>query len=64
MVTMHFAGAGIHQFLFAISGLLSLIYLVLIAFVIYCLVLFIKFANRGIKALDLYIKEKENENKL
>lgn len=27
---------------------------------IYCLVLFIKLARRGIRALDLYIQEKEN----
>lgn len=29
---------------------------------IYCLVLFIKLARRGIRALDLYIQEKENKN--
>lgn len=27
---------------------------------IYCVILFIKLARRGIKALDLYIQEKEN----
>ena len=27
---------------------------------IYCMVLFIKLANRGIKALDIYINEKTN----
>lgn len=35
-----------------------LIYLVLIGLSVYCLILFIKLAHRGIKALDIYIHEK------
>jgi hypothetical protein len=40
--------------------LLILIYLALFGFGIYCMVLFIKLALRGIKALDIYIDEKSN----
>lgn len=43
-----FAGLGV---------LLSLIYLLLIGFAFYCLILFIRLANRGIKALDIYINK-------
>lgn len=35
--------------------IINLIYIVLLALTIYCLVLFIKLARRGIKALDIYI---------
>ena len=45
-------------------GVVSFIYLIIIlCFVgigIYLLVLFVKLANRGIKALDIYINEKTN----
>lgn len=48
-------------------GIISFINLVLILAVlaigIYSFVLFVKLANRGIKALDIYINEKTN-NKL
>ncbi|MFB5673864.1 hypothetical protein ACE3NQ_23880 [Paenibacillus terreus] len=37
-----------------------LLYLILFGVGIYVLVLFIKLARRGIKALDLYIAEKSN----
>jgi len=40
-----------------------LIYLALIGISIYCLVLFIRLAHRGIQALDLYINEKRNQNR-
>lgn len=38
----------------------SIIYLVFLGISVYALVLFIKLAQRGIKALDLYINEKSN----
>ncbi|KEQ21856.1 hypothetical protein ET33_30705 [Paenibacillus tyrfis] len=37
-----------------------LIYVILIGLSIYCLILFIKLARRGIEALDLYIHDKKN----
>lgn len=40
----------------------TLFYLVLAGLTIYCLILFIKLAQRGIKALDIYIREKEHRN--
>ncbi|MCY6959665.1 hypothetical protein [Clostridium brassicae] len=40
-----------------------IIVLVLFSIIIYGFVLFVKLANRGIKALDIYINEKTN-NKL
>lgn len=42
-----------------ISFFTLVIYLILIGVGIYCLVLFIKLAHRGIKALDIYIEEKD-----
>ncbi|MCJ8015209.1 hypothetical protein MUG84_26430 [Paenibacillus sp. KQZ6P-2] len=42
--------------------LFFLFYLVLAGLGIYCLILFIKLAHRGIKALDIYIYEKSNKN--
>ncbi len=54
------AGGGIG--LFSILPLFSvLIYLTLSVLGIYCLILFIKLAHRGIKALDIYISEKNNQ---
>ena len=48
----------------AVLGALSFIYLIivlgLICIGIYCMVLFIKLATRGIKAFDIYINEKTN----
>ncbi|MUG47664.1 hypothetical protein [Paenibacillus woosongensis] len=38
--------------------LIFLVYLVLIGLSVYCIILFIKLARRGIKALDIYIHEK------
>jgi hypothetical protein len=38
--------------------LVQLLYIGFIGFIIYCLVLFVKLARRGIKALDIYIDEK------
>ncbi|WP_168928309.1 hypothetical protein [Paenibacillus ginsengarvi] len=40
-----------------------LFYLVLIGLSVYCLVLFIRLAHRGIKALDIYINEKRDQNR-
>lgn len=40
----------------------SMINLVLLGFLIYAFVLFIKLANRGIKAFDIYINEKSKNN--
>ncbi|GLI09191.1 hypothetical protein YDYSG_52230 [Paenibacillus tyrfis] len=37
-----------------------LIYVILIGLSIYCLILFIQLARRGIEALDLYIHDKKN----
>ncbi|SMC20136.1 hypothetical protein SAMN02745134_01048 [Clostridium acidisoli DSM 12555] len=49
------------------TGIISIInliiILVLLGFFIYGFVLFVKLAKRGIKALDIYINEKNN-NKL
>jgi ABC-type antimicrobial peptide transport system permease subunit len=39
--------------------LFFLIYVISIGLGIYCLVLFIKFARRAIKALDIYLEEKK-----
>jgi hypothetical protein len=39
--------------------LFFLIYVLSIGLGIYCLVLFIKFARRAIKALDIYLEEKK-----
>jgi len=38
----------------------SIIYLVFLGISVYALILFIKLAHRGIKALDIYINEKSN----
>lgn len=43
----------------ALFSLINLIIiLVLVSMGIYCFVLFVKLANRGIKALDIYIDDK------
>ncbi|MFD0871907.1 Uncharacterised protein [Chlamydia abortus] len=42
--------------------LVFLIYLVLLVLGVYCLILFIQLAKRAIKALDLYIQEKSNQD--
>ena len=47
--------------LFSSFGIL--IYLALIGLSVYCLVLFIRLAPRGIKALDLYINEKRDQSR-
>jgi hypothetical protein len=47
------AGAG------PFVGIIILLYLAIIGISIYCLVLFIKLAHRGIKALDIYISKSE-----
>jgi hypothetical protein len=39
-----------------------LIYIVFLGLSIYCLTLFIQLAQRGIKALDIYISKKSNNN--
>jgi len=40
---------------------LVIVYLSLLGLSIYCLVLFIKLAHRGIKALDIYIENNSNK---
>lgn len=49
------------------EDIFAIIYLIivlgLLSIGVYCLVLFIKLAKRGIKALDIYIMEKNNNNK-
>lgn len=47
---------------FAIFGFINIIFiLAFIGISIYCFILFIKLAHRGIKALDLYIEEKTRD---
>jgi hypothetical protein len=41
--------------------LIFLVYALVLGLGIYCLVLFIKFARRAIKALDIYLEEKHNQ---
>lgn len=51
------SSAGMGFGLFGVFG--AIIYLGLLGLSIYCLILFIKLAHRGIQALDLYIDEKK-----
>lgn len=44
-------------------GLLFFLYLALVVLGIMCLVLFIRVANRAVKALDIYIDEKTNRHR-
>lgn len=46
----------------ATSFIFSILYLGLIGLGVYCLILFIQLAQRGIRALDIYIKEKEEHH--
>jgi hypothetical protein len=51
------------RYLSVFAGFNFIIALVLCGLSIYCLILFIKLATRGIKALDIYIsKNGENKN--
>ena len=43
------------------GGIFSIFYLILLGISIYCLVLFIMLAQRGIKALDIYIRKNDKE---
>lgn len=45
-----------------IAILLQLLYFVCIGIGIYCLILFIKLARRGITALDIYINKHKNSS--
>lgn len=48
--------------MFAVTTFINLIiFLGLLGISIYAFVLFVKLANRGIKALDIYINEKNNK---
>jgi hypothetical protein len=47
-----------------LSIFMTIIYLILLGIGVYCLILFIKLARRGIKALDIYIEEKRNNGSL
>lgn len=40
--------------------LILVFYVVLAVLIIYCLILFIRLAHRGITALDMYINDKSN----
>ncbi len=42
--------------------ILFFVYLLFACISVYCLILFIKLAHRGIRALDIYIKEKTHTN--
>ncbi|TCZ79355.1 hypothetical protein E0485_05705 [Paenibacillus albiflavus] len=53
------AAAGMTFGIFPI--LIFLFYLALAGLTVYCLILFIMLARRGVKALDLYIDEKTNK---
>lgn len=48
------------EYITFLSTISILLYLFFFGIGIYVLVLFIKLARRGIKALDLYIEEKSN----
>lgn len=49
------------EMVFTLASSINLILiLALICLGVYALVLFVKLANRGIKALDIYINEKTN----
>lgn len=50
------------NFASALAAPAFLIYLVFIGLVFYALILFIQLARRGIKALDLYLEEKNRRN--
>lgn len=45
-----------------LSLIIYIIYIIIFGFSIYSFVLFIKLARRGIKALDIYISDKSNNN--
>jgi len=54
------AAAGMAFGIFPI--LMFLFYLALAGLSVYCLILFIRLAHRGIKALDIYIDERTKRN--
>lgn len=55
-------GASAVQVTFGFISFLTLFfYIGLAGLFVYCLILFIKLAHRGIKALDIYINEKSNK---
>jgi len=45
-----------------ISLIIVLLYIPLLVLTVYCIVLFIKLANRGIKALDIYLSNNSLNN--
>jgi hypothetical protein len=45
-----------------ISLIIVLLYIPLLVLTVYCIVLFIKLANRGIKALDIYLSNNSINN--
>ncbi|WP_375533030.1 hypothetical protein [Paenibacillus terreus] len=57
---LNFGGVVIMDYITFLTLIPILLYLILFGVGIYVLVLFIKLARRGIKALDLYIAEKSN----
>jgi len=51
------------SFSFTILGVIYILFvLTLGGLAIFCLILFIQIAKRGIKALDIYLSEKQNRN--
>lgn len=47
----------------SIFGIIPILFIVVLGGLsVYCLILFIQVAQRGIKALDIYINEKSNKN--
>lgn len=55
-------GATVGASLGIFSILLFLFYIIIAGLSVYCLILFIRLAHRGIRALDIYINEKSNGN--
>jgi len=52
-------------FSFSILGIIYILFLLTLGgLMIYCLILFIQIAKRGIKALDIYLSEKTKEGDL
>jgi hypothetical protein len=45
-----------------ISLIIVLLYIPLLVLTVYCIVLFIKLANKGIKALDIYLSNNSINN--
>jgi predicted neutral ceramidase superfamily lipid hydrolase len=42
-----------------LSLIIALVYIIILGLSIYCFVLFVKFAHKGIKAFDIYINKNQ-----